>query len=148
MLEVFLLWPPFQNGRKMLDNKAQTFHTLKFSPSRRLLLPCMHSPSLVLTFLHLYALSLTCMHSPSFVHTLLHLYTHSFTCTHSPSLVRTFFHLYAASCTCTHSASLVCTRLHLFAFSFTCTHFPSGFYKLTGFYRVLVPFYLSVMSSV
>ena len=31
MLEVFLLCPPFQNGRKMLGDKAQTFRRLLFS---------------------------------------------------------------------------------------------------------------------
>ena len=31
MLEVFLLCPPFQNGRKMLGDKAQMFRRLPFS---------------------------------------------------------------------------------------------------------------------
>ena len=31
MLVVFLLCPPFQDGRKMLGDKAQTFHKLPFS---------------------------------------------------------------------------------------------------------------------
>ena len=31
MLEVFLLSPPIQNGRKMLGDKAQTFRRLLFS---------------------------------------------------------------------------------------------------------------------
>jgi len=76
----------------------------------------MHSPSLLRTHLHLYALTFTCIHSTSLECTHAHLYSLTFICMHSSSLVCTHPHFYALTFTFVHSPSLV---------FFTCMHLPS-----------------------